>query len=73
MIYNYAIIFLAAMGPRKSRKNVNYKELEGPSDDDLLCECFFDCLNPEIDIVVDDLSCIRQMGRQARCSIKDCL
>ena len=52
---------------------MNYKELEGPSDDDLLCECFFDWLNPEIDIVVDDLSCIRQMGRQARCSIKDCL
>ena len=44
---------------------MNYKELEGPSDDDLLCECFFDCLNPEIDRVADNLSCIHQMRRQA--------
>ena len=43
------IIFVAAMGRRVSSNNENYKELDGPSNDDLLCECFFDCLNPEID------------------------
>ena len=38
---------------------MNYEE---PEDDDLLCECFFECLNRGI--VADDLLWIRQMRRQ---------
>ena len=33
-----AIIVFVAMGRRVSRKNVNYQKLEGPSDDEFICE-----------------------------------